>query len=79
MATHAAGGAGEQGQITAALMASMRAKISAALETEAVTVVDCSGDGRHVAIDVVSSAFEGLNAVKRQRMVYQVGGEVRWK
>lgn len=74
MATHAAaGGAGEQGQITAALMASMRAKISTALDTEAVTVVDTSGDGRHVAIDVVSSAFEGLNAVKRQRMVYQVG------
>lgn len=67
-----AGGAGEQGQITAALMSSMRSKISQALETEQVSVVDTSGDGRHVAIDVVSSAFEGLNAVKRQRLVYKV-------
>ncbi len=56
-------------------MASMRSKISQALETENVSVVDTSGDGRHVAIDVVSPAFEGLNAVKRQRLVYKVGAK----
>lgn len=59
------------GQVNAALMESMTAKISAALDTDRVTVADASGDGRHVEIDVVSSLFEGKKAVDRQRMVYK--------
>ena len=34
---------------------------------------DMYGDGRHVSIDVVASAFEGKNSVARQRLVYKVG------
>jgi len=40
--------------------------------TEAI--VDCqvevSSDGSHVHLSVVSPAFEGLNAVKKQQLVY---------
>lgn len=59
------------GQVSAALMASMEQKIRAALEAESVRVADVHGDGRHVAIDVVSSAFEGKGSVARQRLVYK--------
>jgi stress-induced morphogen len=48
-----------------------QAKISEALETENVVVVDASGDGRHVSIDVVSKVFEGKSSVKRQQLVYK--------
>ena len=51
----------------------MESKISEALEAQHVSVSDVYGDGRHVNIDVVSSAFEGKNSVQRQRMVYKVG------
>nr|GMC60668.1 protein BOLA4, chloroplastic/mitochondrial [Ipomoea batatas] len=46
-------------------------KIKEQLNAESVTVNDLYGDGRHVSIDVVSSAFEGQSAVNRQRMVYK--------
>ena len=59
------------GQVNAALMASMAAKIGAALETDRVSVADASGDGRHVEIEVVSPLFDGRKAVDRQRMVYK--------
>ncbi|RLN12285.1 protein BOLA4, chloroplastic/mitochondrial [Panicum miliaceum] len=49
----------------------LEAKIKEQLEADEVTVVDTSGDGRHVCIDVVSKAFEGKSAVNRQRMVYK--------
>lgn len=48
-----------------------QAKISEALEAEKVEVADVSGDGRHVGIDVIASAFEGKSSVERQRMVYK--------
>ncbi|KAL6320518.1 hypothetical protein AAG906_007597 [Vitis piasezkii] len=41
------------------------------LNAESVSVKDAYGDGRHVSIDVISSAFEGQSAVNRQRMVYK--------
>jgi len=50
----------------------MRRKIGEALETDAVSVTDVHGDGRHVSIDVVAAAFEGKSAVARQRLVYKV-------
>mmetsp|Transcript_3314 Transcript_3314/g.7257 ORF Transcript_3314/g.7257 Transcript_3314/m.7257 type:complete len:148 (-) Transcript_3314:261-704(-) len=59
------------GQMSSALMQSMSDKIKEALETDRVVVKDMYGDGRHVSIDVVSDAFEGKNAVQRQRMVYK--------
>lgn len=52
-------------------MESMRQKIMAQLETDCVTVHDTSGDGQHVAIDVVAEVFEGKTQVQRQRMVYK--------
>lgn len=52
-------------------MASMKDKIGTALEAVSVEVVDVSGDGRHVSIDVVSPVFEGKNSVARQRLVYK--------
>ena len=61
-----------EGQISSTLIESMRQKIGEALETDQVSIQDVYGDGRHVSIDVVSSAFEGKNSVARQRLVYKV-------
>ena len=33
--------------------------------------VDAAGGGGHFTIEVVSDAFEGLNTLKKQRMVYR--------
>lgn len=52
-------------------MQSMENKIKEQLDAQSVSVKDAYGDGRHVSIDVVSSAFEGQTAVNRQRMVYK--------
>ncbi|CBI26415.3 unnamed protein product, partial [Vitis vinifera] len=52
-------------------MQSMENKIKEHLNAESVSVKDAYGDGRHVSIDVISSAFEGQSAVNRQRMVYK--------
>lgn len=49
----------------------MENKIKEHLNAESVIVKDAYGDGRHVSIDVISSAFEGQSAVSRQRMVYK--------
>ena len=57
--------------IQAADMEAMSQKIKAELEAEMVTVQDTSGDGQHVAIDVVAACFEGKTPVQRQRMVYK--------
>ncbi|KAE8723413.1 Protein BOLA4 [Hibiscus syriacus] len=61
----------DPGSFDSPLMQSMEKKIKEHLNAESVTVKDASGDGRHVCIDVVSSAFEGQSAVNRQRMVYK--------
>lgn len=52
-------------------MKSMANKIKDELSAETVIVKDLSGDGRHVSIYAVSSAFDGQSAVNRQRMVYK--------
>ncbi|KAF6259439.1 bola protein [Scenedesmus sp. NREL 46B-D3] len=67
----ATGSSAPEGQMNAALMEAMQAKIQEALEAERVTVADVYGDGRHVNIDVVSAAFEGKSSVAKQRMVYK--------
>ncbi|XP_038906458.1 protein BOLA4, chloroplastic/mitochondrial [Benincasa hispida] len=61
----------ESGSIDSPLMKSMENKIKDQLDAQSVSVKDAYGDGRHVSIDVVSSAFEGQTAVNRQRMVYK--------
>ncbi|EOY10293.1 hypothetical protein QUC31_010082 [Theobroma cacao] len=61
----------DPGSIDSPLMQSMEKKIKEHLNAESVIVKDASGDGRHVCIDVVSSAFEGQSIVNRQRMVYK--------
>ncbi|KAG6605693.1 Protein BOLA4, chloroplastic/mitochondrial, partial [Cucurbita argyrosperma subsp. sororia] len=61
----------DSGSIDSPLMQSMENKIKEQLEAQSVSVKDAYGDGRHVSIDVVSSAFEGQTAVNRQRMVYK--------
>jgi stress-induced morphogen len=61
-----------QQQISQELMKSMEISIGEALETDNVSVTDVFGDNQHVKIQVVSDKFEGLTAVKRQRLVYQV-------
>ncbi|KAL1195480.1 Protein BOLA4, chloroplastic/mitochondrial [Cardamine amara subsp. amara] len=61
----------DAGSIDLTLMQSMENKIKEQLNAESVSVKDMSGDGRHVCINVVSSAFEGQSAVNRQRMVYK--------
>lgn len=45
----------------------LRARIEAALPEAEVQV---SGSGGHFAIRVVSARFEGLNTLKKQRLVY---------
>ncbi|PWA52904.1 BolA protein [Artemisia annua] len=67
----ASGSGAGVGPIDSPLMQSMQSKIKEELNAELVTVNDAYGDGRHVSIDVVSSAFEGKSAVNRQRMVYK--------
>ncbi|KAL4339716.1 hypothetical protein GQ457_08G005950 [Hibiscus cannabinus] len=61
----------DPGSIDSPLIQSMEKKIKEQLNAESVIVKDASGDGRHVCIDVVSSAFDGQSAVNRQRMVYK--------
>ncbi|XVF06795.1 hypothetical protein REPUB_Repub06bG0081300 [Reevesia pubescens] len=61
----------DPGSFDSPLMQSMEKKIKEHLNAESVIVKDASGDGRHVCIDVVSSAFEGQSVVNRQRMVYK--------
>ncbi|KAJ4953121.1 hypothetical protein NE237_029953 [Protea cynaroides] len=61
----------ESGSVDSSMMQSMEKKIKDQLNADAVTVKDAYGDGRHVSIDVISSAFEGQSAVNRQRMVYK--------
>lgn len=62
---------GSYGSFDSPLMQSMQKKIKEQLNADTVVVKDASGDGRHVSIDVISSAFEGQSAVNRQRMVYK--------
>ncbi|CAN4085514.1 unnamed protein product [Withania somnifera] len=62
---------GSYGSFDFPLMQSMQKKIKEQLNAETVVVKDANGDGRHVSIDVISSAFEGQSAVNRQRMVYK--------
>eukprot|EP00249_Psilotum_nudum_P015321 c25261_g1_i4 orf=241-894(+) len=57
--------------IDSSLITSMKDKIREQLNAEEIVVKDAYGDGRHVSIDVVSVAFEGLSQVNRQRMVYK--------
>jgi BolA protein len=58
-------------------------KLSAALSPVQLAVIDDSakhaghvgarpGGETHFTVDIVSSAFEGLSRVARQRMVYQI-------
>ncbi|XP_014511270.1 protein BOLA4, chloroplastic/mitochondrial [Vigna radiata var. radiata] len=61
----------DAGSVDLPLIQSMHNKIKEQLNAESVTVKDAYGDGRHVSIDVVSTAFEGQSAVNRQRMVYK--------
>ncbi|KAH6836158.1 BolA-like family protein [Perilla frutescens var. hirtella] len=53
------------------LMETMEKKIQEHLSADSVVVKDAYGDGRHVSIEVIASAFEGQSAVNRQRMVYK--------
>lgn len=62
---------GPAGSTDSPAMQALETKIKEQLEADTVTVVDTSGDGRHVCIDVVSKVFEGKSAVNRQRMVYK--------
>ncbi|XP_057478795.1 protein BOLA4, chloroplastic/mitochondrial-like [Actinidia eriantha] len=61
----------DSGSIDSPLIQSMEKKIKEHLNADSVLVKDAYGDGRHVSIDVISSAFEGQSAVSRQRMVYK--------
>ncbi|CAJ1966958.1 unnamed protein product [Sphenostylis stenocarpa] len=61
----------DAGSVDLPLIQSMHNKIKEQLNAESVVVKDAYGDGRHVSIDVVSTAFEGQSAVNRQRMVYK--------
>ena len=38
---------------------------------ENAEIPECTGDGSHFNVSVVSDSFEGLRPVKRQQMIYQ--------
>ncbi len=38
---------------------------------ENAEIPECTGDGSHFQVTVVSDSFEGLRPVKRQQMIYQ--------
>jgi stress-induced morphogen len=63
-----AGGGGD-----GTVMAAVERKITAALAPTSLVVTPAYGDpnGSHVSIHVVSDAFDGLNVVKRHRLVYK--------
>lgn len=61
----------DSGSVDSPMMQAMQNKIKEQLNAEEVIVKDAYGDGRHVSIDVISSAFEGQSHVNRQRMVYK--------
>jgi len=61
----------DSGSVDSPTMQEMQKKIKEQLNAEEVVVKDAYGDGRHVSIDVISSAFEGQSHVNRQRMVYK--------
>uniref|UniRef100_A0A0C9S9E1 TSA: Wollemia nobilis Ref_Wollemi_Transcript_8016_703 transcribed RNA sequence n=1 Tax=Wollemia nobilis TaxID=56998 RepID=A0A0C9S9E1_9CONI len=61
----------DPGSVDSPMMQGMQKKIKEQLNAEEVIVKDAYGDGRHVSIDVISSAFEGQSHVNRQRMVYK--------
>ncbi|KAK1262665.1 hypothetical protein QJS04_geneDACA009000 [Acorus gramineus] len=61
----------QPGSIDSPMINSMQIKIKEQLNADTVIVQDANGDGRHVSIYVVSSAFEGQSSVNRQRMVYK--------
>ncbi|KAI5670031.1 hypothetical protein M9H77_19884 [Catharanthus roseus] len=61
----------DSSSVDSILIKSMEKKIKEQLDADSVTVKDAYGDGRHVSIDVISSAFEGQSALNRQRMVYK--------
>jgi len=48
-------------------LAAMRTRIAEVLPEAEIAV---RGGGGHFEIDVVSAAFDGLNTLKRQRLVY---------
>lgn len=64
------GGEGEGDTV----MATVEKKLTDAFKPHSLSVIPAYGDpnGSHVSIDVVSDAFEGMNTVKRHRMVYKV-------
>lgn len=55
------------------VMAGVEKKLTAALSPTELDVIPAYGDpnGSHVSIRVVSTAFDGLNMVKRHRLVYK--------
>ena len=48
----------------------VRERIVAALPDAQVVVQDLTGGGDHYQVSVISSAFAGVSALKRHRMVY---------
>ncbi|KAL8519739.1 hypothetical protein ACS0TY_010612 [Phlomoides rotata] len=69
--TRATADSGNSSSFEVPLMESMEKKIKEHLSAESVVVKDAYGDGRHVSIEVIASAFEGQSSVNRQRMVYK--------
>lgn len=51
-------GGAQQGQVSGEIVASMKENITNELQAEKVEIIDINGDGRHVSIDVIASAFE---------------------
>ncbi|OSX73176.1 hypothetical protein BU14_0371s0009 [Porphyra umbilicalis] len=62
-------GGGEAGD---SVVATVERKITEAINPTSLVVTPSYGDpnGSHVTINVVSEAFEGLNVVKRHKLVY---------
>ena len=67
-------------------VARLRARLTAALQPDALEIVDesarhaghagAAGGGGHFIVNIVSTAFEGTSLIQRHRMVYDAVGDM---
>ena len=72
--------------MSADIVEELRARLTAALQPEALAIRDDShlhaghagarGGGGHYHVDIVATAFAGKNTVARHRMIYDAAGDL---
>jgi len=72
--------------VSADIVEELRARLTAALQPEALAIRDDShlhaghagarGGGGHYHVDIVAAAFAGKNTVARHRLIYDAAGDL---